>query len=159
MNGGALVTHDTTCQEGWTPAPGGSLASFGSRKCYRLFTDTVSWTTAQNTCASSLGPQEAGSRGGALRSGLVTVQGLEENRWVGRMCRGDTLDRGCWIGLARRYKNRADDGDGFMWTDLRLAVGESQYRSWAIREPSDFGQGEVRLSYLSVNTASLGAWV
>lgn len=146
MNGGALITHDTTCLPGWTPAPGGTSASFGSNKCYRVYTDAASWTQAQSTCASAVGLEQAGSRGGALRGALVTVQGLEENQWVGKMCRGDLLDRDCWVGLTRSYGvdgNGVDYGGGMEWADVVMAVGEYRYRSWAMREPSDFERAEV----------------
>lgn len=147
MSGGALVTHDSTCLPGWTPAPGGTSASFGSTKCYRLFDNATSWSNAQSTCASAVGPRNAGSRGGALRGALVSVEGLDENQWVGRLCRGDSLDRDCWVGLTRRYKggNGVGVGSGgeLEWVEVGMMAGDTRYRSWATREPSDFEGDEV----------------
>lgn len=157
MAGGALVTHDSTCQSGWTPAPGGTSAAFGRNKCYRKFEDAESWTSAQQACARAVGSHQAGSRGGALRGALVTVQELDENKWVGRLCRGDSLDRDCWVGLARRYfgNNAGESGGDFEWAELGVAVGESRYRSWATREPSDFKQDEVSTFVLTMNAHTL----
>lgn len=106
----------------------------------------MSWNAAQDTCARAVGPQQAGSRGGALRGGLVTVQGLEENQWVGRMCKGDTLDRDCWVGLTRRYRagHGVDSGEDLEWAEVGVAMDKSRYRSWAVREPSEFERDEVR---------------
>lgn len=146
INGGALLTHATTCLPGWTPAPGGTSASFGANKCYRVFSDAASWTQAQSACAGAVGPEQTGSRGGALRGALVTVQGLEENQWVGRMCRGDLQGRDCWVGMTRSYEvdgNGMEYGGDMEWADVAMAVGESRYRSWALREPSDFERAEV----------------
>lgn len=147
MNGGALVTHDSTCLSGWTPAPGGTSASFGNRKCYRVFGNATSWSKAQSTCAAAVGPTNAGFRGGALRGALVSVEGLDENQWVARLCRGDSLDRDCWVGLTRRYKggSRLEVGSGgdLEWAEAGMMAGDTRYRSWANREPSGFEGDEV----------------
>lgn len=145
MNGGALVTHDSTCMSGWSPPPGGTSASFGTRKCYRVFRETKSWAGAQRACAFAVGARGAGPRGGALRGALVTVQGLEENQWVKRLCRGGD----CWVGMKRIYYSREEggaDATDFEWADLEVAEDDSRYRSWARREPSTFVSGEVRVS-------------
>lgn len=144
MNGGALVTHDSTCITGWSPPPGGTLASFGTRKCYRVFRETKSWAGAQRACAFAVGAREAGPRGGALRGALVTVQGLEENQWVQRLCKGGD----CWVGMARNYNSR-EAGAGtpdLEWVDLEVGEDDFRYRSWARREPATFVSGEVRVS-------------
>lgn len=75
----------------------------------------------------------------------MTVQDQEENSWVSRMCRGDSLERDCWVGMARsyRYGNGVEMGDDLEWAQLGQIVGESRYRSWATREPSDFRSDEV----------------
>ena len=162
MNGGALVTHDSTCLSGWTPAPGGTSASFGSTKCYRVFGNATTWTKAQSTCASADGPRNAGFRGGALRGALVSVEGLDENQWVARLCRGDSMDRDCWVGLTRRYKggNGAEAGSGvglgsggdLEWAEVGMMLGETRYRSWPMREPSSFEGDEVCMSLVSFTT-------
>lgn len=142
ISGGALVTHDSTCLPGWTPAPGGTSSSFGSKKCYRVFGDASSWGAAQSACASAVSPTQTGlPRSGALRGALVTVQDQDENSWVSRMCRADSLERDCWVGMARSYKYDLE------WEGLGQIVGESRYRSWAAREPSDFQGDEVRSEY------------
>lgn len=142
MNGGALVTHDSTCLSGWSPPPGGTSASFGTRKCYRVFRDPKPWAGAQSACAFAVGARKAGLRGGALRGALVTVQGLEENQWVQRLCRGGD----CWVGMTRNYNSR-EAGAGatdLEWADLEVGVGDSRYRSWARWEPATFLSGKVR---------------
>eukprot|EP00752_Nemacystus_decipiens_P010621 g9459.t1 len=144
IRGGALVTHDTTCLPGWTAAPGGTSSSFGSSKCYRVFDDAAPWAEAQTACASAVSPQHTGiPRSGALRGALVAVQDQDENSWISRMCRGDSLERDCWLGMTR--SNRGVDGeemgDDLEWAGLWQLVGGSRYRSWAVREPSDF-QGD-----------------
>lgn len=148
MNGGALLTDGSTCLSGWTPAPGGTSSPFGDNKCYRIFDYASSWTAAQNACASAVSPRLApgSSRGGALRGALVTVQGLEENNWVSRMCRGNSLGRDCWIGMTRGYEGGSgvETGSDYEWAELGKAVGGSRYRSWARREPSEFAGDEVR---------------
>ncbi|CAM9787351.1 unnamed protein product, partial [Hapterophycus canaliculatus] len=148
MSGGALLTDGSTCLSGWTPAPGGTSSSFGSNKCYRIFDYASSWTAAQRACASavSLHLAPGSSRGGALRGALVTIQGLEENNWVARMCRGNSLGRDCWIGMTRGYRGRsgAEAGNDLEWAELGRAVGESRYRSWATREPSEFESDEAQ---------------
>lgn len=151
MNGGALVTERSTCLPGWTPAPGGTSSSFGSSKCYRLFSNSLSWAAAESTCASAVSPQLApgSSRGGALRGALVTIQGVDENNWAAKMCRGDPLERDCWIGMTRTYRGRSDQveaGDEHEWAEIGKAVGGSRYRSWATREPSDFKRDEASTS-------------
>ncbi|CBJ49166.1 hypothetical protein Esi_0207_0025 [Ectocarpus siliculosus] len=146
VNGGALVTHDSTCLPGWTPAPGGTSSSFGSKKCYRFFDHASSWAAAQSACASAVSQLQPGpARGGSLRGALVTVQGLEENNWVARMCRGDSLERDCWVGMTRSYRGagRIETGDDLEWAELENVAGESRYRSWATREPSDFENDEA----------------
>lgn len=71
----------------------------------------------------------------------MTVQGLEENQWVGRLCRGDPLNRDCWIGMSRTTNIQ---GYGHMeWDDLEVVVGESRYRSWARNEPNNLQEDEV----------------
>lgn len=150
ISGGALVTHDSTCLSGWTPAPGGTSSSFGSKKCYRLFDNASSWAAAQSACARSVSRQQTGlPRSGALRGALVTVQDQEENSWVSRMCRADLLERDCWVGMARSYGdgNDVEMGDDLEWAELGQIVGESRYRSWAVREPSNFRSDEVRSAY------------
>lgn len=147
MNGGAVVTHDSTCLAGWTPAPGGTSASFGSTKCYRMFGGATSWSQAQSMCASAVGPKNAGFRGGALRGALVKVEGLDENQWVARLCRGDSMDRDCWVGLTRRYRGGNGVGAGssgeLEWAGVETMAGDTRYRSWAVREPSSFEGDEV----------------
>lgn len=145
--GGSLVTHSSTCHSGWTPAPGGLFASFGNYKCYRVFPDAASWTAAQSTCASAVSSKAEGTYGGALRGSLVAVEGSEENQWVERLCRGDSLDRDCWVGLTRSYRteNSVGGGGDFEWAELGAAANISRYkyRSWATREPSRFERDEV----------------
>lgn len=144
VSGGALVTHDSSCLPGWTPAPGGTSSPFGAKKCYRVFDGASSWAAARSACAGAVSPGQNG--GGALRGGLVTVQSPAENDWVSRMCRGDSLERDCWVGLTRSYregKSGVEAGDDLEWAGLGQVVGESRYRSWAIREPSDFESDEV----------------
>lgn len=162
ISGGALVTHDTTCLPGWTPAPGGTSSSFGGNKCYRVFDDATSWTEAQTACASAVSPQQTGlPRSGALRGTLVTVQDQDENSWVSRVCRGDPLERDCWVGMTRSHRDDDDVemGDDLEWAGLGQIVGESRYRSWAVREPSDFQSDEVcRLEMAEQNT-SIGCLV
>lgn len=58
MSGGALLTHNSTCLPGWTPAPGGTTASFGASKCYKVFSRSFSWREAQRACASAVSRQE-----------------------------------------------------------------------------------------------------
>ena len=153
MSGGALVTHDTTCLSGWSPAPGGISSPFGSSKCYRVFRGPKSWAEAQNACATAVGAGEMGTRGGALRGSLVTVQGLEENQWVQRLCKGGD----CWMGMTRDAS--ATDLE---WVDLEMTEGDSRYRSWARREPSVFDRDEVstpyRGCYKRLRENSLFAW-
>ncbi|CAM9742517.1 unnamed protein product, partial [Scytosiphon promiscuus] len=147
MNGGAILTDDSTCLSGWTPAPGGTLSSFGGNKCYRTFDNASSWTAAQNACSRAVSPRLAPepSQGGALRGALVTIQGLEENNWVARMCQGNSIGRDCWIGMTRGYRglSNAEAGNDLEWAELGNAVGGSRYRSWATREPSDFEGDEA----------------
>lgn len=150
ISGGALVTDDSTCLPGWTPAPGGTSSSFGSNKCYRFFDDAASWAEAQSACASAVSPQQTGlPRSGALRGALVTVQDQDENSWVSRMCRGDSLERDCWVGMTRIHRDGdgVERGDGLEWAGLGQVAGESRYRSWAVREPSDLQGAQVRSVY------------
>lgn len=144
VSGGALVTHDSTCLPGWTPAPGGTSSPFGGNKCYRVFDGASSWAAARSACAGAVSPGQNG--GGALRGGLVIVQSRAENAWISRMCRGDSLERDCWVGLTRSFRearNGVEAGDDLEWAELGQAAGESRYRSWAVREPSDFESDEV----------------
>lgn len=150
ISGGALVTHDSTCLPGWTSAPGGTSSSFGSKKCYRVFDDAASWAEAQSACASAVSPQQTGlPRSGALHGALVTVQDQDENSWVSRMCRGDSLELDCWVGMTRSHRagTGVEIGDDLEWAGLGQVMGESRYRSWAVREPSDFQSDEVRSAY------------
>ena len=147
ISGGALVTHDSTCLPGWTPAPGGTSSPFGSNKCYRFFDGAASWADAQSACARAVSPQQTGlPRSGALRGALVTVQDQDENGWVSRMCRGDSLERDCWVGMTRSHGDGDDveTGGDLEWAGLGHVVGESRYRSWAELEPSGFQGDQVR---------------
>lgn len=81
----------------------------------------------------------------------MTVQGLEENQWVARMCRGDPLDRDCWIGLSR--EQNAQGFEEMEWDDLEGAVGDSRYRSWSRDEPNNLqhdGVGDPAVSRTEV---------
>lgn len=58
ISGGALLTHNSTCLPGWTPAPGGTTSSFGASKCYKVFSQALSWQEAKRACASAVSRQE-----------------------------------------------------------------------------------------------------
>lgn len=157
MNGGAIFTEGSTCLPGWTPAPGGTSSAFGSNKCYRMFDYASSWTAAQSACTAVSTEGVSGPyRGGSLRGGLVTIQGLEENNWVARMCRGNSQGGDCWIGMTRGYRGGigVEAGDDFEWAELGKTVGGSRYRSWATREPSDF-KGDEKVRTVDIKTKSI----
>lgn len=48
--------------------------------------------------------------------------------------------------MTRSYRGagRIETGDDLEWAELENVAGESRYRSWATREPSDFENDEVR---------------
>lgn len=97
MEGGALVTHRSTCLPGWTAAPDTVPGVPRIDRCYRLFVDAASWASARDSCARAVASVEAGARGGALRGSLASIGNPDERQWVERLCWGDALGRDCWV--------------------------------------------------------------
>ena len=122
----------------WSPSTG--------HKCYRIFTNKVTWNEAQKICKD-----QAGSRGGKAEARLARVADPETVDFLSDLME-KTIGRfeGVWLGGYRTPSNANWKWDGYNW-----AV---RFDNWASGEPNNADGGENCMMGWGGWSGSTGSW-